>query len=184
VATNHDLEKLMEEEKFRKDLYYRLCACQIQLPPLRERLEDIPLLLNHFIGEAARSFKKAKPTPSPEVADLLASLHFPGNVRELQAMVFDAVARHTSGVLSYSHFPTMLRAIPLSRHPAPDAASEEEPDPLCVLFGKFPTIEEVEEYLIARALKLAQGKTGTAASLLGITRQGLHKRTKPAKCKE
>ncbi|HEY6873557.1 MAG TPA: sigma-54 dependent transcriptional regulator [Geobacteraceae bacterium] len=183
VATNHDLEKLMAEGKFRKDLYYRLCACQIHLPPLRERLEDIPLLLNHFIGEASRSFKKAKPIPSPEVADFLASLHFPGNVRELQAMVFDAVARHTSGVLSSSHFPTMLRATPVSPDPAPVAASEEDPDPLCVLFGKFPTIEEVEDYLIARALKLAQGKTGTAASLLGITRQGLHKRTKPSKCK-
>lgn len=182
VATNHDLEKLMAEGKFRKDLYYRLCTYQIHLPPLRERLEDIPLLLNHFTGEAANSFNKTKPIPSPEVAELLASLHFPGNVREFQAMVFDAVARHTSGVLSYNHFPTMLRAIPASLHPAPDTTGEE-PDPLCVLFGKFPTIDEVEEYLIARALKLSHGKTGTAASLLGITRQGLHKRIRPSKSK-
>ncbi|HEX8960176.1 MAG TPA: helix-turn-helix domain-containing protein, partial [Geobacteraceae bacterium] len=74
------------------------------------------------------------------------------------------------------------RAVPAFLHPAPNAGSEE-PDPLSVLFGKFPTIEEMEEYLIARALKIAQGKTGTAASLLGITRQGLHKRIKPSRLK-
>jgi DNA-binding NtrC family response regulator len=182
VATNHDLEKLMAEGKFRKDLYYRLCAYRIHLPPLRERVEDIPLLLTHFIGEAAKAFNKPKPIPSPEVADLLTSLHYPGNIREFQAMVFDAVARHTSGALSYNHFPTVLRTSPPSLHLVPDTASNE-PDPLLVLFGKFPTLEEVEEYLIARALKLSQGKTATAASLLGITRQGLHKRIKPAKNK-
>lgn len=183
VATNHDLEKLMAEGKFRKDLYYRLCAYQINLPPLRERLEDIPLLLDHFIGAAAKSFNKAKPIPSTEVADLLASMHFPGNVRELQAMVYDAVARHTSGVLSYNHFPTILRAIPAFLLPTPDATGEE-PDPLCVLFGKFPTIEEAEDYLIARALQLSHGKTSAAAALLGISRQGLHKRIRPAISKE
>lgn len=182
VATNHDLEKLMSEGKFRKDLYYRLCAYQVHLPPLRERLEDIPLLLNHFIEEAAKSFNKPKPIPSPEVADILASLHFPGNIRELQAMVFDAVARHTSGILSYNHFPTILRAIPTYLHPA-TGSNHEEPDPLSAVFGKFPTIEEMEDYLIGRALKLAQGKTGSAAALLGITRQGLHKRIKPGKFK-
>lgn len=178
IATNHDLEKLMSEGKFRKDLYYRLCAYQISLPPLRERLEDIPLLLDHFIGEAAKSFGKAKPVPSPEVPDLLASLHFPGNIRELQAMVSDAMARHSSGILSYNHFPTILRAIPASLLPA-TAAAREEADPLRALFGKFPTIEEMEDYLIARALQLTHGKMGAAASLLGISRQGLHKRIKP-----
>jgi DNA-binding NtrC family response regulator len=177
VATNQDLAKLINEGKFRKDLYYRLCAYQIQLPPLRERLEDIPLLLNHFVEEAARSLNKHKPVPSPEVAELLMSLHFAGNIRELQAIVFDAVARHTNGILSYNHFPTVLRAAPLSVTPLNDT-SYEGPDPLSILFGKFPTIEEVEEYLIKRALKLTQGKMGIAASILGITRQGLHKRVK------
>ena len=182
VATNHDLEQLMSEGKFRKDLYYRLCAYHIHLPPLRERIEDISMLLNHFIEEAAKSFNKPKPIPSPEVADLLASLHFPGNIREFQAMIFDAVARHHAGVLSYNHFPTIMGAIPASFGHSPEMA-KEEPDPLSLLFGKFPTIEEAEDYLIARALKLTRGKTGAAADLLGITRQGLHKRMKPAKFK-
>ena len=177
VATNQDLGQLIAEGKFRKDLYYRLCAYQIHLPPLRERLEDVPLLLNHFIDEAAKSLNKTKPVPSPEVAELLMSLHFSGNIREFQAIVFDAVARHTSGVLSYNHFPTVLRAAPLSLPPLSDLHFEG-PDPLSILFGKFPTIEEVEEYLIKRAIKLTQGKMGIAASILGISRQGLHKRIK------
>ncbi len=177
VATNHDLEKLIEERIFRKDLYYRLCAYKIHLPPLRERLEDIPLLLNHFIESAAKSLNKPIPIPSPEVAELLMSLHFPGNIREFQAMVFDAVARHASGILSYNHFPTVLRGTPSSL-PSLGDLHYEGPDPLSILFGKFPTIEEVEEYLIKRAVSLTHGKMGVAASILGITRQGLHKRIK------
>ena len=177
VATNQDLEKLIEEGKFRKDIYYRLCAYQIQLPPLRARLEDIPLLLNHFIEEAAKSLNKPKPVPSPEVAKLLMALHFPGNIRELQAIVLDAVTRHTSGILSRHHFPVFLQAPTLSPQPSGEV-SDEDPDPMSIMFGKFPTIEEVEEYLIKRALKLSQGKIGIAASILGISRQGLHKRIK------
>ena len=177
VATNHDLKKLIEEGKFRKDLYFRLCAYQIQLPPLRERLEDIPLLLNHFIEAAAMSLNKVKPVPSPEVAELLMSLHFPGNIREFQAIVFDAVARHTSGILSYNHFPTVQK-IPLPSIPALNDVRLEGPDPLSMIFGKFPTIEEVEEYLIKRAVALTQGKMRVAASILGISRQGLHKKIK------
>jgi DNA-binding NtrC family response regulator len=179
VATNHDLEMLMGKGAFRKDLYYRLYTYHIHLPPLRERLEDIPLLLHHFIGEAAKSFNKPKPIPSSELADLLASLRLPGNIREFQAMVFDAVARHHAGLLSYNHFPSIIRAVPLSLQPAPDVIKGEV-DPLTVLFGKFPTVEEMEDYLIVRALNLSHGKTSAAAALLGISRQGLHKKIKPA----
>lgn len=180
VATNQDLEKLMTEGKFRKDLYYRLCTYHIALPPLRERIEDIPLLLNHFIGQAATSFDKPKPVPSPEVAELLASLYMPGNIREFEAMVFDAVARHHSGMLSFRHFPTIQHVVPVALRPATEV-SREEADPLHLLFGKFPSIREVEEYLIDRALKVTHGKSGAAAALLGISRQGLHKRVKHVK---
>jgi two-component system, NtrC family, response regulator HydG len=180
VASNHDLEKLIEEGKFRKDLYYRLCAYKIQLPPLRERLEDIPLLLNHFIEKAAESLNKPKPVPSPEVAELLMSLQYAGNIREFQAMVFDAVARHQSGIISYSHFPTVLRRTPPLLPMLSDTCGET-PDPLNILFGKFPSLEEVEEYLIKRALSLTQGRMGVAATILGISRQGLHKRVKTFK---
>jgi DNA-binding NtrC family response regulator len=105
------------------------------------------------------------------------SLHYTGNIREFQALVSEAVARHTSGILSYKHFPTVQKIHPPSL-PVLNDACLEGPDPLSMLFGKFPTIEEVEEYLIKRAVTLTQGKMGVAASILGISRQGLHKRIK------
>jgi transcriptional regulator with PAS, ATPase and Fis domain len=104
LATNHDLQKLIATGKFRNDLYYRLCAHQIHIPPLRERLDDIPMLLDHFLDSAAKELNKKKPTPPGELVTLLTLYSFPGNVRELEAMVFDAVARHTSGILSMESF--------------------------------------------------------------------------------
>lgn len=108
VATNHDLHKSMLSGKFRKDLYYRLRGHQIHIPSLRERLEDIPLLLDHFLEEASKSMNRKKPTPPPELVTLLSTYGFPGNVRELQAMVFDAVARHKSGILSMDVFKKII----------------------------------------------------------------------------
>ena len=180
MATNHNLEKLISEGRFRKDLYYRLCAYQIHLPPLRERLEDIPLLLHHFNREAAKSFRKPRPVPSQELIEILTSLHYPGNVREFKSMVYDAVARHQGGILSHKHFRTVLGATS-SRIVIRKEIADKESDPLSIIFGKFPTLEETENYMIDRALKLTQGRAGAAAALLGISRQCLYKKTKPAK---
>ena len=104
VATNRDVESLIETEQFRKDLYYRLQAHHIHVPPLRERRDDIPILLDYFLEEAAEAFGKKKPTPPKELLTLLSTYHFPGNIRELEGMVFDAVGRHRSGVLSTDSF--------------------------------------------------------------------------------
>ncbi|MBI5888522.1 MAG: sigma-54-dependent Fis family transcriptional regulator [Deltaproteobacteria bacterium] len=175
VATNHDLSALMAAGKFRKDLYYRLAAHQVFIPPLRERPEDIPLLVGRFIEEAARAMNKKRPTAPPELVTLLRSYHLPGNVRELQAMIHDAVARHKSGVLSLESF---KNAIGGGRMPPRavsgrsvngsvfDACSSEN----------LPTLKEAGEQLTARALELAGGNQGIAAMLLGITRQALNKR--------
>ena len=179
VATNHDLAKLVAAGEFRKDLYYRLCSYRIHIPALRERIEDLPLLIDHFLAEAAASLRKAKPTCSPELAGHLATLRFPGNIRELRAVVSDAVARHTGGMLSFKHFP----AANTSESPVLAGLSpqEEGVEPLCSIFGKFPTIAEVEEYMISRALAVTAGRRADSAALLGITRQALHKRLKNAK---
>jgi DNA-binding NtrC family response regulator len=176
LATNHDLQKLIAAGKFRNDLYYRLCAHQIHIPPLRERLDDIPLLLEHFLDSAAKELNKKKPTPPGELVTLLTLYSFPGNVRELEAMVFDAVARHGSGVLSMDSFKKVIEKErpALQNAPAPAPADEI----LSGLFGHFPTVREVEEYMINEALKLAKGNQGMAASLLGITRQTLNNRLK------
>jgi DNA-binding NtrC family response regulator len=177
MATNRDLQKLITEGKFRNDLYYRLCAHQVQVPPLRERLDDLPVLLDHFLTLAASTLNRKKPTPPPELAVLLSVYPFPGNVRELEAFVFDAVARHSSGILSMESFraaigdqrPTMTEGVPTG------SAGD---NPLTALFGHFPTIGEVEAYLIDEAMKLAQGNQGIAARMLGMGRQTLNSRLK------
>lgn len=181
VATNQDLPKLIAEGKFRKDLYYRLRAHQINIPPLRERPEDIALLLNYFLDEAAKSMGKKKPTPPPELITLMTTYGFPGNVRELQAMVYDAVARHKGGVLSMDSFKDIIgseRAASKNTYPV---ANE---DTTAYGAGHFPSLKETEEYLITKALELSNGNQGIAASLLGITRQALNKRLVRRKAEE
>lgn len=174
VATNQDLQRLITEGRFRKDLYYRLRAHQIHIPPLRERREDIPVILDHYLEEAARSMKKRKPTPPPELMTLMSTYGYPGNVRELQAMVYDAVARHKGGVLSMESFKDIIGQ---ERSAAAEARAAEETLP----YGspeRFPTLREAEAALISKAMDMSGGNQGIAASLLGITRQALNKRLK------
>lgn len=109
TATNKDLYMLQGEEKFRKDLFYRLDVHHIHLPPLRERLDDLPLLVDHFLEEAARSLGKRKPTPPPELYSQLSIYHFPGNIRELRSMIFKAVSLHKSKMLSLDTFKEYIR---------------------------------------------------------------------------
>ncbi|MBI5196344.1 MAG: sigma-54-dependent Fis family transcriptional regulator [Nitrospirae bacterium] len=175
VSTNKDLKKLISEGNFRKDLYFRLCTHHVHIPPLRERREDIPLLIEQFIAEAAGSVNKKKPVYPRELITLLVNYDFPGNVRELQAMIFDAVAQHKSGILSLESFKEFIKnkGINSKIDPAvslPDAVSGLN------ITGQFPTMKEAEEFLIEEALKRANGNQGIAASLLGITRQALNKR--------
>lgn len=169
VATNRDLQALMGEGKFRKDLFYRLRGHQIHIPPLRERLDDIPLLIEHFMEAASASMNRNKPSAPPELAGVLSTYDFPGNVRELQTMLYDAVAIHRSGVLSMAGFKELIGARP--------AVPPTERDPLEIR-GRFPTLAEAGEFLIEEALKLSKGNQGAAAALLGISRQALNKRLK------
>jgi DNA-binding NtrC family response regulator len=180
VATNQDLPRLIESGKFRKDLYYRLCAYKIHIPPLRERLEDIPLLLSHFIGEASKSLERSRPEVSPDLVSQLKRLDFPGNIREFKALVYDAVARHGNGLLDLRNFAELSKRLPAGR-PAPLDLDERGEELLNAVFGRFPTLQEVEEFMISTAMKMGDGKLAVAASLLGITRQGLHKRIRGEK---
>ncbi|MEW6118395.1 MAG: sigma-54 dependent transcriptional regulator [Nitrospirota bacterium] len=174
VATNQDLHKLIALGKFRKDLFYRLRAHQIHIPPLRERKEDIPLLVDHFLAEAAVELRKKKPTPPPELITLLSAAEIPGNIRELRAMIFDAVARHKTGILSMDSFKEILQHE--RAHEQTETSASSSPGLLFDNAGRFPTLKEAEHFLIAEALKRAGGNQGIAASLLGITRQALNKR--------
>jgi DNA-binding NtrC family response regulator len=175
VATNHDVVQDVQAGTFRKDLYYRLRAHHLQLPPLRTRRDDLALLVPHCLAKAAAALHKPVPTAPLALYQLLHTYAFPGNVRELEAMVFDAVARHQGGTLSLQAFKeamgagqSLLTGEPWSALALP-APSPWEAEPL-------PTLKEAEEALIAAALRHAAGNQGVAAGLLGVSRQALNKR--------
>ncbi len=171
VATHQDLAARQADGSFRRDLYHRLHTHHVRLPPLRERTADIPLLLEHFLDEAARELGKRKPTAPPQLAQLLATYAFPGNVRELRAMVFDAVSRHASGVLSTESFRLAIeRAGEGARAPPP-------PNPFTAL-EQLPTFREAYDLLLQEAMSRSGGNQTVAARLLGVTQSALSKRLK------
>jgi DNA-binding NtrC family response regulator len=171
-ATHNHPTELLSAKTLRKDLYYRLTGHHVHVPPLRERPEDLPLLVEHFLEEAARSLGKKKPTPPPELFTLLAAYGFPGNVRELKMLIHDAVARHRSGVLSMDS----LRKAIGPAGPSDAGLAAAGGDASLSIPGRFPTLKEAEEFLVSEALKRSRDNQGVAATLLGITRQALNKR--------
>ena len=155
----------MDCSRLRQDLYYRLRAYHVSIPPLRERLGDLPLLVDHFLGLAADDLGKQKPTVPPELFVYLASHRFPGNVRELRSMVFDAVARHESGVMALAPF---LDLMGMSEE-EPPAPSEEGADGLRFPFP-LPSLRHIEESAVREALERVQGNQSAAARMLGVSR--------------
>lgn len=176
-ATNVDLEQRVAAGTFRRDLFYRLKAHHIHLPPLRERREDIPLLLDYFLEQASGRLHKAKPTPTKELAVLLATYHFPGNVRELRAMVYDAVSQHQGKTLSMRVFKKAMDELPRnSLESASQLAGEPSAGALLTFGQQLPTLDEAAELLVNEAMARSQGNQTIAARLLGITRQALNQR--------
>lgn len=179
ACANQDIQDQIDKGRFRSDLYYRLCAHHIHIPPLRERLQDIPLLVDYFTGEAAKALNKNQPAISLELVTLLSNYHFPGNVRELQAMVHDAVALHKTGKLSLESFKKfMKRSGTYQASPLPADNSRAS---IKNIFGHFPTLKEIDDYLVSEAMKNADDNQRSAATLLGITRQALNQRLKKKK---
>lgn len=175
VATNVNLEHKQKNGEFRKDLYYRLSTHQIEIPPLRERPEDIPVLLDHFLTEAAREMKKNKPTPPAELALLLANYAFPGNVRELRAMVFNAVSVHGGKKLSMDLFKKAMGLLKKERN----AKGEEFPaQSLLTFHDRLPTLKVAADLLVMEAINRTRGNQSMAARLLGITQPALSSRLK------
>jgi len=175
MATNVDLETRIRERKFRRDLYYRLCTHMIDIPPLRERTEDVPLLLHTFIEGAAAQLKKNIAVPTPELLAALKAHPFPGNVRELNAMVYDAMTRHTDGQLTLQSFPEV---VPRPVTTSPELNPETGVECLYMIFGHLPTFREIEDFLIKEALKISGGSLPVASTILGVTRQTISNRMK------
>jgi transcriptional regulator with PAS, ATPase and Fis domain len=154
-----------DPQALRQDLYYRLRAYHVRVPTLRERLGDLPLLLDRFLGEAAKDLGTQKPTIPPELFLDLSNYHFPGNVRELQAMVFTAVARHdTPGAMPIRLFLDQLetRRSAVSRAPA-------RPDKIAFPFP-MPTLRDIDEDAVDEAMRRVQNNQSAAARMLGISR--------------
>ena len=177
VATHQDIESVQAREKFRRDLFYRLRTHHIHLPPLRDRKEDIPPLVEHFLGKAAQSLGKKKITPPRELFTLLAAYHFPGNIRELEGMIYDAVSQHRSGVLSLESFREKIMPRQRDGQGSPSQESESHPAGPEVIFPeRLPTLKEFEQALIDETLKRAGGNQTIAAQMLGLTRRALNNR--------
>lgn len=178
VATHQDLARKQSAGSFRRDLYYRLCTHLVHIPPLRERIGDLVPLLDHFLDEAARSLGKKRPTPPRELTQLLATYSFPGNIRELKAMVYNAVSTHRDRILSMESF---LKTIGQpDRNDTRDDAHDPERN-LYSTLQRLPTFGEAAELLVQEAMTRANGNQTIAARLLGISQPALSKRLKMAR---
>jgi DNA-binding NtrC family response regulator len=180
VATNHNLLEKQASGAFRKDLYYRLRSHHVHIPALRERKGDIPMLLDHFLDMAALEFGKKKPTPPKELVVLLANYQFPGNVRELKSMIYDAVGSHQGKILSMEAF---KRAI--GEHELDHASLRMEVpggNPFLHL-DRLPTLGESHQLLVQEALRRAESNQSLAARMLGVSQSALSKRLKITKLK-
>ena len=153
AATHRDLEKLVEEDRFRADLYYRLVVVEIVIPPLRERTSDIPCLADHLLERAARSLCRPRPILEPRAMARLQTHHWPGNVRELENCLRRAVIMATGDVIRAEH-------IPLG--PAPEQTR-----------ARMPNLDEVEREHLSRVLSATGSHKSRTADILGVSRPRL-----------
>jgi DNA-binding NtrC family response regulator len=175
VATHHDLAAKESAGAFRRDLYYRLRTHPVQVPPLRERKGDLPLLLDHFLAQAAAELGKKKPTAPRELPQLLAVYNFPGNVRELKALAYDAVSQHRDRLLSMESFAKVLLRSKEAGGASAAVASHGTP---FASFEELPTFSDAAALLVQEAMERAKGNQTLAARLLGISQPALNKRLK------
>jgi len=174
AATNADLHQKQKDGTFRKDLYYRLMAHHAQIPPLRERREDIPPLAQHFLTESAAALGRPKPGLPRELIVLLSNYAFPGNVRELQSVIYDAVSRNEGGTLSVAHIRDYLRRQQEHNGAMPQGTTADGRN---ISYAEpFPSLKEVEDFFISEALHRAEGNQSLAASMLGVSQSTLSRR--------
>jgi two-component system response regulator PilR (NtrC family) len=163
AATNRDLETEVEKGTFRQDLYYRLNVIQIRLPPLRERREDLPLLVDHFIRKFSAEHGRNVVSAAPEVMSALMSYHFPGNVRELENMIERAVTLATTDWLGLDAFPNLVGLHGATPSVNTVAAIADEGLDL------ERHLEEYERTILIKALERTGGNRTEAARLLHVS---------------
>ncbi len=181
VSTHQDLQERQKEGTFRRDLYYRLRTHRVELPPLRERLDDLPGLVNHFVEKASEEFGKPLPDIPKSLLALLRKYSFPGNVRELEGMVYDAMANlGADEVLALDASEIASPEISLNPSDIHEAGNGNS-DQLFSDLEELPTLRNATNALIEEALERAGSNQAAAAELLGMTRAALNKRLTRAK---
>jgi DNA-binding NtrC family response regulator len=168
AATNKDLEEQVKAGAFREDLFFRLRVVELRLPPLRERLEDIPLLARAFLAEFSKENDKPVKGFTPDAFDLLVQYQWPGNVRELRTAI-------EHGVVLCRGERITVRDLPLSLREAGGKATEDKDGKKLVVRNDL-TAKEAERELIIHALKTSNGSRTLAAQKLGMSRRNFHRK--------
>jgi two-component system nitrogen regulation response regulator GlnG len=172
AATHRDLENMVREGQFRGDLYYRLSVFTIHLPPLRERLDDLPLLVDHFVKRFSLELDKEASDVAPEVLEVLKLQSWPGNVRELQSVLKRAILRSHGPLLLPEFLDPVAASPPNTEAPGSTGVGTFVEDRLRAgseqLYAE--ALSEMERDLITRVLRHTDGNQAQAARILGITR--------------
>ena len=163
AATNKRLDKLVEQDKFRDDLYYRINVMRLELPPLRKRKEDIPLLVNHFIGRFNRLRNKNINCVTDEVLAILLAYDYPGNIRELENIIEHCFVLCQGEIIERKHLPVSV---------CPVSGFDQ------ALTGGVKTLKQMEMILIIEALRRKKGNQAAASKDLGINKSTLYRKLK------
>jgi transcriptional regulator with PAS, ATPase and Fis domain len=163
ASTNKDLKEKVKKGEFREDLYYRLKVVEVSIPPLRDRLEDIPLLVNHFCDIFNKRFQKEIDGLSNEVLNKVMSYSWPGNVRELEHVIEHAFVLCHGRVITLEHIPSEVK----------DYGSSDK-----IIRQKNYSKGKVDAQEIQKALSETGGNKAKAARLLGISRPTLYRKSK------
>jgi len=185
AATNQDLEGLIAQQRFRADLFYRLKVVTIFLPPLRERPDDIPLLVDWLLGRLRRQLNRSVDRLAPEALEALANYNWPGNIRELEGVLKDAVLRCPGPVLSREDLTAVLRQATPAGVPGSAAAESGQRDIVEYIRSRLAAgtthlhaeaLAHLEAHLIREVLVHTSGNQVQAAKILGIARNSLRKK--------
>ena len=171
-ACNRDPELLVQEGRFRQDLYYRLNVIRIDLPPLRERAEDIPVLIEHFMRKFGDQVQRKLDGIEPEAFTALMNYHWPGNVRELEHAIERAVLLGKEGRIGPQDFPPSL------------VASKDNVSPLADAVARSYTLKDLEKEYIMRVMEIVHGNKTEAAKTLGVDRTTLYRKLEEYKVKD
>ena len=177
AATHKDLHAETLERSFRRDLYYRLKTHEVHLPPLRDRLDDLPVLIDALLEKISLKLKIKKPHYPDKLHSLLKLYSFPGNVRELESMLYDAATKQKDGYLKLKDFKTIQL-----KHKKDGILLENDVE-LFASLPTLPTLAQSNNQLINEAFKRSDGNQSIAAQFLGITQSALSRRLKRMKLK-